>query len=225
MSYALHVSPLPSSRISAASPALRVDLTSQPDFTVRVLAADGEGLSGRIVDASRDFPYFKEGDEVFGTLEDARHLARKPRSLSFSEAAQAVMPALTAVQMVADHGVASPAHRVLVLGADTPTGAYVTQLAKFRGSEVFSRPEARVDIVFDTLGSSAHPDVLDLIKPCGALISSACLLDPEESEERHLRSAFVRPRVSRARLGEVAHLFDAGILTWRRPQQALSALS
>ena len=185
------------------------------DISVHVLASSGDCYAGAVESASQSTPSIKVGDAIFGFGSAARQIALKPASLTFEQAAQVVIPAITAWQMVCDHAVVRPEHRVLILGAHTPTGAYARQLAAVRGAEVFTTPGPRVDIVLDMLGRAAQRKVVPYIKPCGALFSSVEMLDPVISEERHIRSAFVAPRISRALLSQVHSLFDSGTLTFQ----------
>ncbi len=196
---------------------------SADNIAVRVLASSGDSFAGTVEAASLLAPSFELGDEVYGAGTTLKHMAHKPQSLTFLQAAQAVIPAITARQMVYDHAVIRPEHRVLILGANTPTGAYARQLAEARGAEVFTTPGPRVDVVIDTLGRAAQARIIPLIKPCGSLISSIALLDPTISEERYIRSALATPRVTRALLHDIRNLFDGGVLTFQPSPAAVAA--
>ncbi len=182
---------------------------------IQIIAARAKAVAGRIQSAGSSLPMFKPGEAVFGWDGTSVCLASKPRTLSFDQAVDALVPAVTALQMVCDHAVVLPAHRVLVLGADTATGAYAKQLAEWRGAEVFVTPGPRVDIILDTVGRAAQLAAAPFIKTCGAVISSISLLDPEVSEERFIRSAIAHPVISRSALSRIAALFDSGVLTFK----------
>lgn len=89
------------------------------------------------------------GDEVYGTTFMAgfgafaekvavpeRLVARRPRSVSFEEAAGIPLAASTALQALRDHGRVRPGQRVLVVGASGGVGTYAVQLAKHLGADV-----------------------------------------------------------------------------------------
>jgi NADPH:quinone reductase-like Zn-dependent oxidoreductase len=91
----------------------------------------------------------RPGDEVYGTTFMAgfgafaekvaapeRLLVRRPRNVSFEEAAAAPLAALTALQALRDHGKVQPGQKVLVIGASGGVGTYAVQLAKHLGADV-----------------------------------------------------------------------------------------
>jgi NADPH:quinone reductase-like Zn-dependent oxidoreductase len=100
-------------------------------------------LSGVVEEIGPDVYGFHPGDEVYGVtnsqftgayaeyaVADAAMNARKPRRLSYVEAASVPVVASTAWQMVFDHGQVDDTKRVLVHGAAGNVGAYAIQLAK-----------------------------------------------------------------------------------------------
>jgi NADPH:quinone reductase-like Zn-dependent oxidoreductase len=85
------------------------------------------------------------GEEVFGTghgsfaeytVAPEDQLARKPRSLSFEQAAVVPVSGLTALQALTDVGRVETGQRVLIIGASGGVGSYAVQLAKALGAEV-----------------------------------------------------------------------------------------
>lgn len=150
----------------------------------------GQDAAGVVVRAGSATPY-KEGDEVYGafwlagtfaeyvkvTVPQA-NIARKPRSLDFSQAAALPTPALAA--LAAMKAVAPQrGETVLVVGATGGVGSYVVQLAARQGAKVLAtaRNDTRDYVrrlgaaeVFDhTVGDlvtsvmQAHPEGIDAV--------------------------------------------------------------
>ena len=105
-----------------------------------------EAVGGAVTDV-------RPGDEVFGSVWDARPTSRagtfaeyavvpaskviaKPAQLSFTEAAAAVMSGLTALTAIRDVGRTGPGTRVLINGASGGVGTFAVQIAKVLGAEV-----------------------------------------------------------------------------------------
>ena len=100
---------------------------------------------------------FRPGDEVYGecrgscaefAVAKAGSIARKPRNLTFEQAAAVPTSACTALQALRDHGKVRPGHKVLINGASGGVGPFAVQIAKALGAEVTgvcSTPERRDD--------------------------------------------------------------------------------
>jgi NADPH:quinone reductase-like Zn-dependent oxidoreductase len=121
----------------------------------------GRDLAGVVEAVGEGVTRFGVGDEVFGSTggslaehvvarED--HLARKPASLDFRQAAAVPISGMTALQAVRD-GRVGAGQRVLVIGASGGVGSYVVQLAVAAGAEVVG---------------VAGPTKLDLVRELGA---------------------------------------------------------
>lgn len=141
-------------RVCAAT-VTRDELT-WPESYVKEFCIPGYDFSG-IVDKVHedDIARFKPGDEVFAladlgstwaeyTTVSVDHLALKPKTLSFEEAATVPMSALTAWQALFVHsGIAEPSldqmpnkssgRPILITGASGAVGTYLVQLAAFAG--------------------------------------------------------------------------------------------
>jgi NADPH:quinone reductase-like Zn-dependent oxidoreductase len=133
---------------------------------------------------------FRPGDGVFAVLEGGGFaeyvtvkeslLARKPRNLSYEQAAAVPMAGITALLAVRDVGRAEPGQQVLVNGASGGVGTFAVQIARALGasvdavcsarnadlvrsigatrvidytSEDFTRGERRYDLLIDVAGS------------------------------------------------------------------------
>jgi NADPH:quinone reductase-like Zn-dependent oxidoreductase len=156
------------------------------------------------VGAERDD--FESGDEVFGTRNGSlaeyvcarKGVARKPRNVSFEEAAAAPMAALTALQGLRNKGAIKPGQKVLVNGASGGVGTYAVQLAKWFGAEVtgvcrtrnvelvrslgadrvidytqddFTREDARYDLILDVAGNHTLAECKRVLTDEGVVVA------------------------------------------------------
>jgi NADPH:quinone reductase-like Zn-dependent oxidoreductase len=148
---------------------------------------------------------FATGDEVYGTQSGAfaeyvvaqKAIARKPRNLSFEEAAAVPLAGLTALQGLRDHGAVQPGQRVLVNGASGGVGTFAVQIAKALGAEVhavcsarnveqarelgadrvfdytredFARSGVRYDVLFDNAGNRSWWSMRRVLAPNGIVV-------------------------------------------------------
>jgi NADPH:quinone reductase-like Zn-dependent oxidoreductase len=105
----------------------------------------GWDLAGRVEAVGKNIKQFRPGDEVFGcsngtfaeyVLAKEDHLALKPASKSFEEAAALPVAAITALQGLRDAGGISAGQKVLIQGASGGVGTFAVQFAKSFGAEV-----------------------------------------------------------------------------------------
>ena len=127
----------------------------------------GRDVAGRVEAVGSKVTRFRPGDEVFGICEGSfaeqavareRKLVRKPRNVTFEEAAAAPISGLTALQGLRDAGRVRPGQKVLIIGAGGGVGSFAVQLAHAFGAHVtgVSSP-SKVDLV-RSLGAD---DVID----------------------------------------------------------------
>ncbi|MGD2181161.1 zinc-dependent alcohol dehydrogenase family protein [Lusitaniella coriacea] len=123
--------------------------TFYPDAMPAILGCDGAGIVEAVGSAVRKF---KPGDEVYfcqgglgkqGTgnyaqwaVVDERFIARKPKSLSFPEAAAAPLVLITAWEALYDRGRLEAGQKVLIHAGAGGVGHVAIQLAKLKGAEV-----------------------------------------------------------------------------------------
>lgn len=106
----------------------------------------GADVAGVVVAVGAGVDEFSVGDEVFGSIgagawaeyavANPRALARKPKGVSFEQAAAVPMAGMTALQGLRDHGGIEPGKKVLINGASGGVGTFAVQLAKALGAEV-----------------------------------------------------------------------------------------
>jgi NADPH:quinone reductase-like Zn-dependent oxidoreductase len=166
----------------------------------------GLDVAGTVVEVGSAVTRFAAGDEVFGisrgsfaeyavALQDK--LARKPKNLTFEEAAVVPISGITALQALRDAGRVESGQQVLVIGASGGVGSYAVQLAKAFGAEVtgvastakldlvrslgaehvidytredFADGTHRYDLVLDIGGNTSIPRLRRALEPRGTLV-------------------------------------------------------
>ncbi|MFF9487276.1 NADP-dependent oxidoreductase [Streptomyces sp. NPDC014676] len=225
-----------------------LDPVLQPVFPV----VPGWDVSGVVVQPGPAVPEFAVGDEVIGYVREdvlsrgtfaeyvaapVRALARKPRALSFEEAAGLPLAGLTAYQVLHRVLEVKRGETVLVHAAAGGVGSIAVQLATHLGARVIGTASERnhdfvrglggepvshgeglaervrglapegVDAVFDTIGGDALRTSANLLAPEGRLAS---ITDPEVVSYGG-RYWFVRPDPQD--LQHLSDLADQGTVT------------
>jgi NADPH:quinone reductase-like Zn-dependent oxidoreductase len=105
----------------------------------------GMDVAGRVEAVGARVTRFQPGDEVFGWTDGSfaeyavapeDHLAAKPATVSFEEAAVVPISGFAALQAVRDLGGVQAGQKVLVIGAAGAVGWFAVQLAKAFGAQV-----------------------------------------------------------------------------------------
>lgn len=108
----------------------------------------GSDIAGRVEAIGSNVTRFKIGDEVYGDLSGnwggfaeyvcAREnfLEKKPRGMSFEQAAAIPQAAMLAVQGLIDVGEINNGQKILINGAGGGVGTFGVQIAKLYGAEV-----------------------------------------------------------------------------------------
>lgn len=105
----------------------------------------GLDVAGTVVTVGADVTNLEVGDEVFGEVNGsyaeyaiarARNVVRKPRNVTFEQAAAVPVAGLTALQGLRDHGRLEPGQHVLINGASGGVGTFAVQIAKALGADV-----------------------------------------------------------------------------------------
>ncbi len=174
----------------------------------------GWDMAGEVVDVGSEVTTYKAGDAVYGMVNfpkpgqayaeyvaaPAAHIALKPASLSFEEAAAAPLAVLTAWQALTEHGKLTSSEKILIQAASGGVGHLGVQLAKALGAYVIGTASGKneafvrslgadefidytqasveesvsgVDLVFDTAGADTIFASANVLKPNGRLISIA----------------------------------------------------
>ncbi|MFI8189020.1 NADP-dependent oxidoreductase [Streptomyces sp. NPDC085946] len=211
----------------------------------------GWDVSGVVVRPGLSVAEFDVGDEVVGYVREdflsrgtfaeyvaapVRTLARKPRNLSFEEAAGLPLVGLTAFQVLTEVLLVRRGETVLVHAAAGGVGSVAVQLAAYLGARVIGTASERnhdfvrdlggepvaygeglaervrglapegVDAVFDVVGGETLKTSANLLAPEGRLVSIA---DPEVVRYGG-RYYFVRPDPEDLR--RLSELAEAGVV-------------
>jgi len=166
----------------------------------------GRDVAGTVVAVGSAVTRFAVGDEVFGIAPGSfaeyavarpDKLARKPRNLTFEQAAVVPVSGLTALRAVADVGRVKAGQRVLIIGASGGVGSYAVQVAKAYGAVVtgvastakldlvrllgadhlidysvvdFADGEQRYDVIVDIAGNPTLSRLRRALTPSGAVV-------------------------------------------------------
>jgi NADPH:quinone reductase-like Zn-dependent oxidoreductase len=102
-------------------------------------------VAGRVEAVGEHVTGFRPGDAVFGWCDGSfaeyacaaeDHLAPKPATLTFEQAAVLPISGFAALQALRDEGEVQPGQTVLIIGAVGGVGSFAVQLAKAFGAEV-----------------------------------------------------------------------------------------
>jgi NADPH:quinone reductase-like Zn-dependent oxidoreductase len=195
---------------------------------------------------------WKIGDEIYSRPDitkngayaeyiaiSANEIARKPKSLSFTEAAGVPLVALTAWQAIIEGAGLKAGQKVLIHAGSGGVGSFAIQFAKHIGATVlatssttnlallkslgadiaidytkdhFEELADKVDVVFDTIGGDVQKRSWQCLKPGGTLVSIASTPDAELAKKFQANGKFVFVQPDGQRLAEFSSLFDQGKL-------------
>ncbi|HJU28934.1 MAG TPA: NADP-dependent oxidoreductase, partial [Candidatus Binataceae bacterium] len=209
-------------------------------------------ISGIVESVGSGVNAFRAGDEIYGATNEqfiggyaeyavaaAGMIARKPKALSFVEAASAPVVAVTAWQMLFDYAQVAAGQTALVQGAAGNVGAYAVQLAARAGVRVIGTAAGRdadyvrglgaekvidysanrfedfvggVDAVIHTVGGEIRERSFGVLKGGGILVSVVSPKPQEGKRPNDVRMAFFIVEVTTARLDWLTALFDSHAL-------------
>ncbi|MGN6195458.1 MAG: NADP-dependent oxidoreductase [Ginsengibacter sp.] len=140
--------------------------TSGVSKKISLPAILGWDFSGIIEDVGKNVLGFKMGDEVFGcigfpglgktyaeyTVADPDLLAKKPRNISFDEAAAIPLAGLTAYQAINEELNISSGQKILIQAAAGGVGHLAVQFAKLNGAYVIGTASEKNEKFLKSLG-------------------------------------------------------------------------
>jgi len=165
----------------------------------------GTDIAGTVEAVAAGVTRFRPGDEVFGWTAGAfaefasaaeGHLATKPATLTFEQAAAVGVSASTALQLLRDQGKIAAGQKVLINGASGGVGTFAVQIAKAFGAEVtgvtstpnvdmvrsigadhvidytkddFTKGTSRYDFILDNVGNHPLRALRRALSPTGTL--------------------------------------------------------
>jgi NADPH:quinone reductase-like Zn-dependent oxidoreductase len=203
---------------------------------------DGSGI---VETVGANVTIFKKGDAVYGILKSggyaeyalalASDIQLKPENISFEEAASLPVGALTAWGAVIDTANVQAGQHVLVHGAAGGVGAYVVQLAHWRGAHVSGTASAGnlefvrslgaenvidynatrfetvvhdMDAVIDTVGGDLPERSFQVIRPGGIFVTVAARLTEDAGKAQNIR-ATRGGRASPDHLKQISELIES----------------
>ncbi|WP_078549662.1 NADP-dependent oxidoreductase [Litchfieldia alkalitelluris] len=183
----------------------------------------GYDVAGVVKEVGEKVTNFSIGDEVYSYPEltrngtyadyvsiDESFVARKPRNISFYEAASIPLVGTAAWRGLVERGNVGHGQRVLILGGSGGVGSFAVQLAKSLGAYVVATTsrsnvdfvkklgadevldyttdhfsyEQGFDLVFDTVGRNVFEQAFEIIKADGKLITIATF----PTEKDHIKA-------------------------------------
>jgi NADPH:quinone reductase-like Zn-dependent oxidoreductase len=245
-------------RIEAVNPLPPSDSDDKADFAHGRYAAPPFGIAGKVEAMAGGVSGFSVGDSVFGVASrrplsgtdqflvvEACRMARMPSRVDFIEAASIALVGTSAWQMLFQVGRIDAGETVLILGADTPIGAFAAQLAMLYGvrtialisaagveREVLLHGAHRVidaslgqleaecsvaSLVVDTIGGAPRKRATRSLRSGCTLVSCVEGFDVCNSARPGSRSLFHVPESTTYSLALIATLVDAAHVTTRPP--------
>lgn len=216
----------------------------------------GWDVAGIVEQVGYGTTHFQVGDEVFGMpwfpraanayaeylVAPARHLALKPKSLSFEQAAALPLAGLTAWEMLVDIAKVGRGDRVLINGAAGGVGHLAVQIAKARGAYVVAVASgakrlfleqlgadvtvdytaaavgdqvADIDVVIELVGGEVCLQMLRTLRRGGLLVSAQAAWAPQlksEAEKVGVRTSWYLVEPNHAGLEALARMVEEGSL-------------
>jgi NADPH:quinone reductase-like Zn-dependent oxidoreductase len=212
----------------------------------------GWDFAGTVAALGEGVTELAEGDAVYGMVRipdegtyaeyvrvPVEHVARKPETLTFEEAAAVPLAALTAWQALFGAAQLKAREKVLIHAAAGGVGHLAVQLAKAHGAYVVAtasasnhdfvralgadevidytreRFEDRVadaDVVFDTMGGDTQARSFYALRRGGTLVSILSTPNADKARELRVHATWIFVQPSGAELMEIAKRIDGGKL-------------
>ena len=217
-------------------------------------ATTGGDFAGEVVKIEQGADGWQVGDRVYGMASmmnacsgslaeyataNAGQIGHKPSTVTYAEAAAAVLTGISALQAMDDLIHAAPGLKVLIHGGSGGVGSLAIQYAKHLGAHVATTARAEghafvsqlgadeildyerqsfetvlhdYDAVLDTVGGETYAKSYQVLKPDGIIVS--LVEQPNEGlmAEYRVRAVLQAGDVSTARLDRLAHLIDSGTM-------------
>ncbi|RUO97664.1 NADP-dependent oxidoreductase [Hyphomicrobium sp.] len=208
----------------------------------------GSDVSGVVVALGAGVERIKVGDEIFGVtnprftganaeyaLASAKMIAPKPEGITHVEAASVPVVAVTASQLLFDHGQVRANQTVLILGAAGNVGSYAVQLAHAAGAHVIASAArdrsdyvrnlgaARVfdgrahglpadvkdvDVLIDAAGGQIQAQAMKAVRKDGVTISAVSRPDQDEANRLGIKASFMLVEVTSGALTSIAKMLE-----------------
>jgi NADPH:quinone reductase-like Zn-dependent oxidoreductase len=217
-------------------------------FGITLPFIPGYDIAGVVEKAGAKISKFKAGDPVYAylNLKDGGgyadyavatevEAAKKPKWISFTEAAAVPVCALTAWQALIDKAKLSAGQTVLVHGGSGGVGSFAIQIAKARGAKVIATASTRnqdllkqlgadvavdytkqkfedfakdVDVVLDSVGKDTLARSYGVVKKGGFIVTIVARIDQAELDKHGIRGASLGVEPTSSQLVEIGKLID-----------------
>ncbi|MBW3568566.1 NADP-dependent oxidoreductase [Candidatus Parcubacteria bacterium] len=214
----------------------------------------GADFSGVVSGMGAGVNEYKPGDEVYGSAiilgggsgaiaefaaANTASIAKKPKSVSFEEAAALVLVGVSAVQALDGHIGLANGQKILIQGGAGGIGSIAVQYAKFLGAYVaatareadvefvrrlgadevinyekedFTEKLKGYDAVFDTVGGEVYKNSFKVLGEGGIIVSMTEQPDDELMSKYRVRAVGQQSQTNTATLKHLAKLADSGII-------------
>lgn len=224
----------------------------QKSYPVPLPYVPGRDIAGTIDALGSGVTQWKIGDPVIANSDGGGFaeyavvaegdVARKPKQLTYEQAAGIPVAALTAWRTLIEAADVKKDQRVLIHGGAGGVGSMAVQLAHWRGAHVIATASERnheylksigadevidyrttrfeevtkdVDVVLDTVGGDTLARSPVVLRQGGMLLSVAGIPSAQACTERNIRCpkwSAQNPRYAGEQLAKLGQLFDAGNL-------------
>jgi NADPH:quinone reductase-like Zn-dependent oxidoreductase len=199
----------------------------------------GWDAAGMVEAVGSEVVGFQKGDAVYGVpnfpgngsyaeycAAKASQFARKPKSLSFSEAAGVPLAGLTAWTALFAHGKLQPGQRILIQGASGGVGSFAVQFAKAKGAYVIGLASAGNLEYLRQLGADEVIDYRsqpyeDVVHDVDVVLEAS----PQRDNQERLKSVAVLKAGGIFVSVNVDTPFDEGVLAALAQKQATGELA
>ncbi|MDF7814939.1 NADP-dependent oxidoreductase [Hymenobacter sp. YC55] len=155
----------------------------------------GWDVSGTVEEVGSEVTAFQKGNAVYGQpgfpgdgsyseycVGKANRFARKPKNISFNEAAGVSLAGLTAWTALFEHGKLQPGQRILIQGASGGVGSFAVQFAKAKGAYVIGTASAsNIDYVkqlgADEVLDYRNQKVVELVRDVDVVLETSPVRD------------------------------------------------
>jgi NADPH:quinone reductase-like Zn-dependent oxidoreductase len=211
----------------------------------------GMDFAGVVETVGADVKHLSVGQEVYAATSDmthfggyaefvvrkADHVALKPKTLDYIQAASIPVVAATAWQALFDVGELETGQKVLIHSAAGGVGMFAVQFATLKGAYVIGTASARnadfvrslgadevidyratpfeqvardVDLVLDTQGGDTQARSWGVLKPGGILVATPAPPSQEMAAQMGVRAAMVQVNPTAEILTQIAESIDNG---------------
>lgn len=215
-------------------------------------ATMGGDFAGEVMEIGEGVTGCAKGDEVFGSAivlnggsgafaelaaVNVLNSAKKPRSISYVEAAALPLVGSSAVQALENHAKVQPGQKVLIHGGAGGIGHVAIQIAKADGAYVATTVSGKdadfvkqlgadevidyktqqfekllhdYDVVYDTVGGETLEKSFGVLKSGGVLVTMAAIPDQEKAKQIGITAIGQGTKTNSDHLKRVAELVDSG---------------